>query len=291
MSDITHRRPLAGLVAAGLFALAATGPAAAKSPEAAPNDGLNSTYWTQNAVEFKANAYGLYMLAQLRLDQALADNSWTALPGEQAAGYESLPTAVILDIDETVLDNSEYQAWTVKSGNGFSSKTWTPFVNAETGRAIPGSLEFIKYAQSKGVAIYYISNRKDFEEKATIANLKKLGYPVDDAGETVLTRGEKEEWKKSAKSPRRMTVGATHRVLLNIGDNLGDFTDESDGTPEERQAYFKKTQDMWGKQWIMIANPTYGSWEGAAIGYNWKATDAEKRQMKLDRMDAWKGPE
>jgi acid phosphatase len=231
------------------------------------------------------------MLAGLRLDQALADKSWTALPGEQADGYQDLPPAVILDIDETVLDNSEYQAWTVKSGNNFSSKTWTPFVNSVTSRAIPGSLEFIKQAQSKGVAIFYISNRKDHEEKATIENLKKFGYPVDDAGETVLTRGEKEEWKASAKSPRRKAVGATHRVLLNIGDNLGDFTDESDGTPEERQAFFQKTQDMWGKQWIMIANPTYGSWEGASFGFQWKLSDGEKRQMKLDKMDAWKGPE
>src|SRR3546814_6590770 len=98
-----------------------------------------------------------------------------------------------------------------------------------TGRVIPGSLEFIDYAQSKGVAIYYVTNRKAIEEKATIQNLRTLGYPVDDAGRMVLARGEKEEWKASAKSPRRQAVAATHRVLLNIGDNLGDFTDASDG--------------------------------------------------------------
>lgn len=289
MSESTRRR-LGGLAAASFVALAIGGTAQAKGPEVAANDGLNATYWTQNAVEFKANAYAMFMLAQLRLDQALADKSWTALPGEQGPGVESMPPAVILDIDETVLDNSEYQAWTVKSGESFSSKTWTPFVNAETGRAIPGSLEFIKYAQSKGVAIIYISNRKDIEEKATISNLKKLGYPVDDAGETVLVRGEKEEWKASAKSPRRKAVGATHRVLLNIGDNLGDFTDESDTSPEQRMEVYKKNQDRWGREWIMIANPTYGSWEGAAFGFNWKLSDAEKRQMKLDGMDAWTGP-
>lgn len=289
MSDIMHRRPLAGLVAAGLFALAGTTPALAAEP--APNDGLNATYWTQSAVEAKANAYGQFMLAQLRLDQALADKSWTALPGEQAAGYENLPPAVILDLDETVMDNSNYQAWLVKSGNNFSSKTWTEYVNSETSGAIDGSMEFIKYAESKGVAIFYVSNRKDIEEKATISNLKKLGYPVAEDGSNVLVRGEKEEWKKSAKSPRRMAVGATHRVLLNIGDNLGDFTDESDGTPEERLAFYKKHQDMWGKQWIVIANPTYGSWDGAAFGFNWKLPDGEKRQMKLDKLDAWKGPQ
>ena len=291
MSDTTHRRPLGGLLATSVIALAAAGAASTVYADEPPqNDGLNATYWTQNAVEFKANTYAMYALARLRLDEALADKKWTALPGEQGDSYEDKPTAVILDIDETVLDNSEYQAWTVKTGNSFSSKTWTPYVNTVTSRQIPGSLEFIKYAQSKGVAIYYISNRKDVEEKATIENLKKFGYPVDDAGEMVLVRGEKEEWKKSAKSPRRMAVGATHRVLLNIGDNLGDFTDDSDGTPAERLAYYKANQDRWGREWIMIANPTYGSWEGAAFGFNWKLPDGEKRQMKLDKMDAWAGP-
>lgn len=285
----TTRLRLAGLAAAGFVAVAASGTALADDP--APNDGLNSTYWTQNAVEFKANAYGLYMLAMLRLDQALADKNWTALPSEQGPEYQGKPPAVILDIDETVLDNSEYQAWTVKSGNGFSSKTWTPFVNSVTSRPIPGSLEFIKYAESKGVAIFYISNRKDVEEKATIENLKKFGYPVDDSGANVFTRGEKEEWKPSAKSPRRKAVTATHRVLLNIGDNLGDFTDASDGTPAERQAVYQQHQAHWGYDWIMIANPTYGSWEGAAFGFNWKLSDGEKRQNKLDGLDAWKGPQ
>src|SRR3546814_605153 len=159
-----------------------------------------------------------------------------------------------------------------------------------TGRAIPGSLEFIDYAQSKGVAIYYVTNRKAIEEKATIQNLRTLGYPVDDAGRMVLARGEKEEWKASAKSPRRQAVAATHRVLLNIGDNLGDFTDASDGTPEARLAFYKENQDRWGREWIMIANPTYGSWEGAAFGFDWKLSDAEKRRRKHDGLDAWAGP-
>lgn len=289
MSDTTRHHRFAGLAAAGILALAAAG--TAQAHEAKPNDGLNATYWTQKAVEYKANSYGLYMLAEVRLDQGLADKKWTALTAaEQGDGYEGKPPAVILDLDETVMDNSGYQAWTVKANTGFSGKTWTEYVNSETSGAIPGSLEFIKYAVSKGVAVFYISNRKDFEEKATIANLKALGYPVDDSGANVLTRGEKEEWKKSAKSPRRMAVAATHRVLLNIGDNLADFTDDSDGTPDERLAVYKKNQDMWGKQWIMIANPTYGSWEGASFGFQWKLSDDEKRDKKIDGLDAWVGP-
>ena len=113
-----HAR-MASLAAVALsgWMLGAAGVAAADGPKA--NDGLNATYWMQNAVEYKANAAALYQLAKLRLDQALADKSWTAAL-EQGSGYEGKPPAVILDIDETVLDNSPYQAWIVEKDKYYS---------------------------------------------------------------------------------------------------------------------------------------------------------------------------
>ncbi|WP_420404453.1 5'-nucleotidase, lipoprotein e(P4) family [Nisaea sp.] len=278
---------LASAAAAFLSFGAAT---TAQAEDIPAHDGLNATYWVQNAVEYKANAYALYQLATVRLDQALADTSWTAAL-EQTGDYQSKPPAVILDIDETVLDNSPYQAWIVEKDKYYSSKTWGPFVESQTSRVIPGSLEFTKYAKSKGVKVIYVSNRKAPGEDATRANLKKFGYPVDEDTDVVLLRGEKEEWKSSNKTPRREAVAAEYRVLLQLGDNLGDFTDENvKGSPSERLETFKKYQAMWGKQWIMFANPTYGSWEGAAINNNWRAPSSEKRAMKHAIMDEWEGP-
>src|SRR3546814_13056124 len=118
--------------------------------EVAANGGMNATYCTQNAVEFKANSYALYTLAKLRLDQALADENWTALPGEQGTGYQDKPPAVILDIDETVLDNSDYQAWTVTAGSASRSKPGTPFVAALTGRELNGATGCTVYARAEG---------------------------------------------------------------------------------------------------------------------------------------------
>jgi 5'-nucleotidase (lipoprotein e(P4) family) len=276
-------------LAIGGLMLGTVATAAADGPKA--NDGLNAAYWMQNAVEYKANATALYQLAKLRLDQALADKSWTAAL-EQGTGYEGKPPAVILDIDETVLDNSPYQAWIVENDKYYSSKTWAAFVESRTSRAIPGSLDFTKYAASNGVKVFYVSNRKGPEEQATRDNLAKFGYPVDESEDVVLLRGEKEEWKASDKTPRRAHVTAGYRVLLQLGDNLGDFTDEKvDGTPKERQEVFAKHMDRWGREWIMFANPAYGSWEGAAIGNNWKASAEEKRRMKFEIMDDWKGSE
>lgn len=286
MQRILRTAALAGFTAAALsFGATAT----ANAEDIGANDGLNATYWMQNSVEYKANASALYQLAMLRLDQALADKSWTAAL-EQTGDYQSKPPAVILDIDETVLDNSPYQAWIVEKDKYYSSKTWGPFVESQTSRAIPGSVAFTKYAKSKGVKVIYVSNRKAPGEDATRANLKKFGYPVDEDTDVVLLRGEKDEWKSSNKTPRREHVAASYRVLLQLGDNLGDFTDENvKGSPSERLGTYEKHQAMWGKQWIMFANPTYGSWDGAAINNNWKASGSEKRAMKHAIMDEWEG--
>jgi len=269
-----------GLVLAGCLCAAA---AQAEGPAA--NDGTNATYWVQRSVEYKATTSALYALAMTRLNQAIADPTWTAAP-EQGAGYEKKPVAVILDVDETVLDNSEYQAWTVEKNEHYGSKTWAEYVGTATSRPIPGSLEFINYATARGVAVFYVTNRKAAEEEPTRVNLAKLGYPVGDQEDRVLVRGEKEEWT-SEKGSRRAAVAANYRIALLIGDNIGDFLDGVDVSEAEREKLYEANAAHWGHDWIMLPNPTYGSWEGSSFKFNWKASDEEKRQMKFDNMDDW----
>ena len=102
--------------------------ASVQAADLAENDGMNGTLWLQTSVEFKANALSTYRLAGLQLDAALADKSWTAVPGEQMGDYKAKPPAIILDVDETVLDNSVYQAWVVTQYKYYSGKTWGSFV-------------------------------------------------------------------------------------------------------------------------------------------------------------------
>ncbi|MBL6946736.1 MAG: hypothetical protein ISR47_08855 [Rhodospirillales bacterium] len=270
----------------GLAAVLLATPAIAA--DVAPNDNLNSTYWTQNSIEFKAHTLAAYQLAKIRLDEALADKNWTAAPAEQTGSYQNLPPAVILDVDETVLDNSMFQAWMVLNDKTFSSKTWGPFVNAVVSRVIPGSLEFTKYADSKGVKVFYVSNRTGDLEEATRKNLEKFGYPMGGNVDTVLLKNERKEWASSKKGVRRAHVTKDYRVLLLMGDNFGDFVDGYKGSPEERLALWETNRSMWGKQWIMISNPTYGSWESGAFGHNYKLSREEQRQNKLDRLQGWK---
>src|SRR5215831_16706461 len=176
-------------------------PTAQQAPAPA-NDLLNAVLWMQRSVEYKANALTAFALARIRLDQALEDRNWTAAPKEQTGAYQSLPPAIILDVDESILDNSGYQAWMALKGTSFDPKTWNAYVNTVTSQPIPGAVEFAKYADGKGVKVFYLSNRTAEEEPATRKNLEKLGFPLDDKIDTVLMTREQPDWG-SAKGTRR----------------------------------------------------------------------------------------
>ena len=174
-----------------------------------------------------------------------------------------LPPAVILDIDETVVDNSYFQARTVRDNTSFTSEAWAAWVNEASATPIPGALAFTRQAAAAGVKVFYVTNRTAAEEAPTRANLAKHGFPVADDVDTVLTRGERPEWQASGKGPRRAHVARDYRILLLIGDDLGDFVVNASGSVAERRQRTAPNEEWWGQRWIMLPNPTYGSWERA----------------------------
>jgi acid phosphatase len=252
------------------------------------NDNLNAVLWDQTAIEAKANALGAYALARIRLDEALADPAWTAAPSEQTGDFKNLPPAVVLDVDDTVLNTSKYQAWNVKAGTSFTSQTWTQYVKAQVDAAIPGSVEFTQYAASKGVKVFCVSNRTKEEEAPTVELMGKLGFAMGGNVDTFLSAKEQPDWK-SAKSTRRAFIAKDYRILLLIGDNFGDFSDAYKGTLEERQKAFEAASAHWGHDWIAIANPTYGSFESSPYKNNYDLKLEEQRKLKLDALQSWDG--
>lgn len=254
-----------------------------------PSDMLLATLWTQRAIEYKANALTVFTLARIRLDEALADRNWTAAPGEQKGDYQNLPPAVILDVDETLIDNSRYQVWMLKNNQSFSTKTWNQFCAARISTAIPGAVEFTKYADSKGVKVFYITNRGAETENDTRENMQTLGFPMGGNVDTFLMQGEKPGWG-GPKSTRRAIVTKDYRVLLNIGDNFGDFDDRYRTSEADRTKAFEADMPYWGKQWLMIANPTYGSFDTAPFGHDFKKPREEQRKAKWDVLEGWAGP-
>ena len=216
---------------------------------------LHAVAWTQHAAEFRATAITVYAAAAARVDEALADPTWTAVV-EQTEGFAALPPAIILDLDETVIDNSPYQAWLIATGRDFANDTWDLWCSAGSAPAIPGAVPFLQEMERRGVALFYVSNRDAVSEQATIDNLRALGLQADEAN--VMLRGELPGG--SEKSARREAVAADHRVIMLFGDNLGDFVDHVNVSGEERDAIVERYASWWGERWFMLPNPQYGSW-------------------------------
>jgi len=271
---------------------AATAPAPATT-DADADDNLNAVLWVQRSAEYQANAISLFRAAADHLDAALGEPNWDALvPAERelSAPAKGLKPAVIMDIDETVLDNSPYQARLIANGQEYDEVTWAEWVAEKKAKPVPGVLEFAKAAEAKGVTLLYLSNRAQHLQEATLANLRAEGLPVKD--DSVFlglgTHVEGCEQNGSEKLCRRRLAGREYRVLMQFGDQLGDFAEIVANTPDARAALLQEYGDWFGERWWMLANPTYGSWEPALFNNAWSEPRAERRRMKREALDTRK---
>lgn len=251
------------------------------------NDILNATLWVSNAVEYKANSLGAFALARMRLDEALADKNWTATA--QSGAYQDLPPAIIADVDETLLDNGGYEAWLVVARQNFSSKSYDAWTKAAAAKAVPGAVDLAKYADSKGVKVFFVTNRNADQEPQTRQNMEQLGFPIGGDVDTFLMQKERPDWT-SKKGTRREFVAQNYRVLMLLGDQYGDFSDDASGSGAERLKSFEANAAHFGHDWIMIANPEYGSFECAPFHCDYKLSEDDRRKLKIDALPAWKGP-
>jgi 5'-nucleotidase (lipoprotein e(P4) family) len=268
---------------AALIWLAGASALAGEAP--GPSDLLNAELWMQSAVEYRANCLTVYALARTRLDEALADKSWTAF--DQTGDYQALPPAVVLDLDETAIDKSPYEAGLAVSGRDFDPRSWDAWTRAEQAKAMPGAVEFTKYADAKGVKVFYVTNRNADQKEATKRNMQALGFPMGGNVDTFLMQKDRPEWASSAKGVRIAYIAQDYRVLLLFGDNIGDFSDKFGGGIAERDAAFEALKAHFGHDWMMLANPSYGSWESAAYGNNFKLSADEKRARKMEALRPW----
>ena len=230
--------------------------------------GLN---WVQQSGEYEALAYQAFNAARTAFDNA-----------KVPAGRKK---AVIVDLDETMIDNSAYAAWRVKHGVPYDKATWAQWMAAEQAEAIPGAVAFARYVNSHGGRMFYITNRDDTAYEATFNNLKKLGFPGL-SRETVILRAD-----ASNKQPRFDHVKSLgYDVVVYAGDNLGDFGTAYYGkNNRERRLMVAAQQTMFGSQFIMLPNPNYGDWiSGMAADY-YKKSPQQQLEINSEAMRAWKG--
>ncbi len=265
-------------------------PAHAEAQAAASlsDDNLNAVLWIQRSAEYQALAEQTFRAAADRLDEALKEPNWDALvPSERGNAAKGLKPAVVMDIDETVLDNSPYQARLVRDNAEYDELSWDQWVAEKKAKPLPGVVDFARAAAGKGVTILYLSNRAVHLKEATLANLREAGLPVADdsvfLGLGTVVEGC--EQHGSEKNCRRLLAGQDYRVLMQFGDQLGDFVQVTANTPEGRAELLEEYRDWFGERWWMLPNPTYGSWEPAVFNNDWRQPREARRQAKRDALD------
>lgn len=270
-------------------ATAEAAPAAApEAADATANDNLNAVLWMQRSQEYRAITEQTYRSAADHLDKALKEANWDALvPEERGNDAKGLKPAVVLDVDETVLDNSPYQARLVRDGKEYDEVTWAQWVAEKKAKAIPGVVDFAKAANAKGVTLLYISNRAVHLKEATLANLRSEGLPVaDDSVFLGLGTVVKEcEQNGSEKNCRRRLAGQKYRVLMQFGDQLGDFVEVTANTNEARDALQQQYHDWFGERWWMLPNPSYGGYEPAQFNNDYSQSRQARHDAKRAALD------
>lgn len=247
-----------------------------------PVETLDAILWMQTSVEYASVALQSYRDAERQLDVALADTSWSALV-ERPGGAGALPPAVILDVDETVLDNSAYAARRLLAGERYTPASWAEWVEEASAPAVPGAVEFLREARARGITVFFVTNRDSALEAATRRNLARVGIPADGAEDVVLMRGERPGWG-SDKTSRREHVGRMYRVLLLVGDDMNDFVPARESLAARRELWARHA-DRWGRSWIALPNPTYGSWESALTDDARDLSERERLRRKTERLD------
>lgn len=218
---------------------------------------LYTAWYQQKAAEYRALCLQAYNIARLRLDQYQPETT--------------KPKAIVTDIDETIFDNSPYAVHQGLQGKDYEPATWYEWTDKSAADTVPGGASFLQYAASKGVEIFYITNREERERASTIKNLQQFNFPNADDAHFLPKQNT------SSKEIRRQFVSASHEIVMLLGDNLADFSNLFDKkTFDERLQNTNMSTRDFGNRFIVLPNPNYGDWEGALFRYNYKLTQAQK---------------
>ena len=237
------------------------------------HDNLDAVLWQQTSTESAAVTSSLYAAATVAAEKIAA-----------AAPDRVDSMAIVLDVDETVLDNSPYQAQLVFDDATYAPDSWDDWIARRDAAAIPGVVDFLRRSRALGFHVAFITNRRcktrpnrtdacpQIED--TLANLRRVG--IDTESTTIYLRGDRPSaecqpflseaeqddgtWS-SDKTSRRRCVGLEHEIVMLFGDQLGDFievAEQAAGRPGRDLA--ADHAERWGTTWFMLPNPTYGGW-------------------------------
>ena len=232
--------------------------------------------WLQNSGEYSALCYQAFNVAKMAFDEL------------SAANESEKKKAVVVDVDETVLDNSYFNVDLIGTENAYSDELWNEWVEKESATAVPGAVEFLEYVAENGGEVFYVTNRKQKDDidlsEATINNLKEIGFPNVDETHLMLRTAE------SSKEARRQVIEENYEIVLLVGDNLNDFSEMFNISGSDmRKKKVEENKLDFGKKFIVLPNPVYGDWEGNLGDDYFKMSPEEKSQTRLKSLTNIKG--
>ncbi|MDH3621470.1 MAG: acid phosphatase [Gammaproteobacteria bacterium] len=262
----------ASLVLSALLMLGACASAPAPAPVTHDPQQDLGLLWVKHAAEYRAITTQVYRNAEAALPDYINDSSWSAMP--EQSGAEDLPPAVILDVDETVVSNVDFQLTFERPFANHKLDDWSSNYQS---LPIPGVKDFVDAARAKGVAVFFVTNRPCErigasndpcpQKQTTIDDIREVGIAVEP--EYVMLSGERPGWDRE-KLVRRELIAKTHRVIMLIGDDYGDFVPCArkkvvvpctvPATRASRAEALKEYDDYWGAGWYILPNPMHGSW-------------------------------
>lgn len=277
MKFFSKKKSLLIAAALGVSFLAAPAPSyAAEYTQADINDEMvMAVAWMQNSAEYRELCYQAYNIALERVKAAVANHK----KGDK-------PLAIVLDADETVLDNSAFEAGLIGTNNAYNGKDWDEWCNAAEALAMPGAAEYLQAVDKLGVEIFYASNRSLAQVPGSAKNFKAIGFPQADAKHMIFKDDS------SNKMGRFNKVMEDYDVVVFMGDNTGDLPINSyHKSQDERNALVDAHKDEFGKRFIVFPNPSYGDWEPALKkdeGSYWKLTPAQKSEARKKALRTWR---
>jgi 5'-nucleotidase (lipoprotein e(P4) family) len=222
--------------------------AAVPAPASAPTSAKplpDSLRWVRDSAEYRAAAVQTYRAATTSVSTA-------------AAGRKPSSWAVVLDADETVISNLQYQIERAQAGLSHTSESWRAWVARREATPLPGAAAFLARVHDLGGRIAVVTNRLESECPDTEALFKmhKLLYDM------MLCRPD---GGPSDKNPRFAAVAAGTTkaggppldVLAFVGDNILDFPGLTQSVATSNEAALAP----FGTKFFLLPNPMYGSWQ------------------------------
>lgn len=260
--SIDRRQLMAAVLAAGVSA-----PALAQDADQATNNSLLwAVAWKQSAAEYFALCHQAYNLARLRVEQQLAERN-----------DSDRPLAVITDVDDTILHARSYWGHLINEGRDFfDDEIWDAWLPNNLVTAAPGAIDFFAFCEQQGVEVFYVTNRDQGDRtfEYALAQLRHLEFPFADESHLYVFRDT------SNKTPARVEIEERFDIAVMLGDNLNDYQrDYYVKDVDERMALMERDRDHWGKDFILLPNPTDGHWVRAIFGDSEPAPTDENRAL------------